>query len=983
MNDARFSRKTTLVFWLVGATFAAASDPVDFARDVRPILSDHCFACHGFDAASRQADLRLDDRDAAAGVLDMDGALLERISHDDPDVVMPPPEFGKPLTPKQIATLQRWVQDGAAYTDHWAFRPIAKVSVPDGDARTPIDAFIDRQLRRRGLDSSPPASPHVLARRVALDLIGLQAPPPVRDAYLSHPTEVNYRRLVDRLLADPDHGQHRATFWLDAARYGDTHGMARDDERSIWPYRDWVVDAINDAMPFDQFTIEQLAGDYLADDHSTGDKTAEASYSVATGFLRCNVSTAEGGSIDQELRVRYAADRTETMGTAWLGLTVGCAACHDHKFDPISQRAFYELTAFFADIDEEAMNGNALSPSPVIAIPSPEQAATLARLQDEIAQLNHSIDTRETAPASAADDSANVPTLTSSTRMSPTLTSSTRMAWHRKTFRTDNNSNAYYDSVGPPPERIDLDASWTSLSDDDVTIVDDNCATYLVRDLTLDRGSSVAIDLSSGETLWKPFRVTIWAIDSWADHSIVHWRAYRQADVPFEQTVRFDVPAGTTRIVVRVSQFGGPVRARVSMRAEDVRPHSNETRTDGLRRRRRALIHQRFEVLRRVPVSMIVRHLDQARPAHVLQRGAYDQPGDRVSPAVFRPTDAFPPMQYNDKDGTSPTRLDLARWLMHPDHPLTARVAVNRIWQQCFGVGLVETAEDFGTQGSYPTHPELLDYLALHLINSRWDVKGLIRMIVTSDAYRRDGRPTDNAATVDPLNRFLATGPRARLSGEQIRDLVLQSAGLLDRRIGGRGVKPPQPPGLWRPVSQPNSSTVHFVADSGGDANRRSLYTFFKRTAPPPMMQTFDAPTRESCRVRRGRTNTPLQALAMMNDRQMFDAARAMIRDLEAHGYAVDDGFEHPARWVDALFDRVLGRRPDAAERSMLSDLFRRYQTRFLHHPDSARLIVDGDTRNTTDRVSQSTGGNHDATRAAAVMSAHTVLNLSELVSKP
>ncbi len=943
---------------------SAADANVDFNRDVRPILSDKCFACHGFDAGSRQADLRLDRPEEAAGVLVGTGApgadprqgseVWARLISADPDVQMPPPEFGKSVTPAERETLGRWIDQGAAYQTHWAFEPILAPNAPPGSA-TWIDGWIDEGLRKEELRPAPLASPHSIARRVALDLVGLQADPTVLTEYLEQPNERGYRRLVDRLLADPGFGEHQARAWLDTARYGDTHGMARDDERSIWPYRDWVVASINDNQPIDRFTVEQLAGDRL--DQPT------LSQIVATGFLRCNVSTAEGGSIEQELRVRYAGDRTETLATTWLGLTVGCAACHDHKFDPISQVEHYRLAAFFADIDEEAMNGNALAPSPTVPVPSDAQARRMARIESQMAAIAAKLAVIEPPAGWSIDDIAF---------------SGSAGGWQQSGPLTPtDNTDAYFDTAGAGEQ-----ADWRDVQGDRVTISSDNSATMLSRELTTSVARNVQLRLASNETLWKPLRITVWVGDR-----LVHWQAYRQSDVPFDQIIDLPLNVGVNRVIVRVSQFGGPVRATVELDAgqlnhlpvdDDAKHHrlfvdvcGREMFGKWLQRREASL-----RLAREIPVTMVSRPAATPRQTYVLARGQYDHPTDPVTPAGPA---VLPPVVA--RNGGVPDRLDLARWLVDPQHPLPARVWANRLWQSIFGHGLVSTPEDFGTQGQPPTHPELLDRLATELIRTGWDRKRMLRQMVLADAYRRrsdhDVKVDDAWQDRDPENRFLAAGPSGRLSGETLRDTILQAAGQLDRTIGGRGVKPPQPQGLWEPVSQPNSTTARFVADRGGQVVRRSLYTFWKRTAPPPMMATFDAPTRESCTVRRSVTNTPMQALLLLNDPQLFAAAGGLARrasalpsDTFSPNWSKGDNDED--RFLAAAMGFALGRTADGIEQDLLRRSHDDYHNYFVEHPDSANQLASLADLNLP-----------PAQAAARVMMAHTIFNLSEMVTRP
>ena len=624
--------------------------------------------------------------------------------------------------------------------DHWSFLPLRQPDIPvvaDSTwAQSPIDYFVLARLTRAGLQPSPSADRCTLIRRVTLDLTGLPPTSAEVEVFIRDTTSQAYENLVNRLLKSPRYGEHMARFWLDAVRYGDTHGLHLDNYREIWPYRDWVIAALNNNLPFDQFVIEQIGGDLLPD--------ATISQKIASGYNRLHITTNEGGAIEEEWYVRNVIDRVATTGTVFMGLTLGCAQCHDHKFDPISQKEFYQLFAFFNNLDGSALDKNVKNPSPVLQLPSIDQQRRLTELRQQIAE--HSAD--------ASEDSESANTL---------------------------------------------------------------------------------------EKLKKEL-------------------------VDFEAQV-------TTTLVMK----------------ERAKP----------------------------------------RPAYLLQRGRYEaraEQVERITPAALPPMDATLPSD----------RLGLARWLISPDHPLPARVAVNRFWQQIFGRGIVETSEDFGSQGSPPTHPDLLDWLSWQFVSDGWDIKNLMKRMVMSATYRQDSRWTNPMGQRDPDNEFLARGPRFRLDAEMLRDQALAVSGLLVNQLGGPSVKPPQPDGLWYAVAYSDSDTVRFKADEVPDKiYRRSLYTFWKRTAPPPQMTTFDAPSRESCIMRRERTNTPLQALLLMNEVQCVEAARHLAQNAMRVAGVI------PEQRARQMFLQATAREADQFELKMLVDTYKKHLQHFQREIVAAADLVN------------------------------------------
>ncbi len=849
--------RLTLLAAAVGGWPVLSEAAVDFNREIRPILSENCFACHGFDEKERKGGLRLDEREAALRPAESGAAaivphrageseLIRRLTlAAEDDDHMPPSKTGKKLSPAQIEKLKQWIDEGAGYQAHWSFVPPVRPEVPAvAAARGPgqeIDRFIRARLEREGLTPSPEATRETLIRRVTLDLTGL--PPTLEeiDAFLADTAPGAWERVVDRLLASPRYGERMAVDWLDAARFADTHGFHLDSGRDMTPWRDWVIAAFNENKPFDRFTVEQLAGDILADRGGAGEDEALA-MRVASGFNRNHMINYEGGAIAEEYLHAYLVDRVNTTTTVWLGLTFACAQCHDHKYDPVSQKEFYRMYAFFNGVPEAGLDGNAGNAKPVLAVPTAEEKRRLAELDARIRQAEERVQSEEAAL---------------------------------------------------PP----LQAAWES-----------------------------------------------------------QWR-----DQP---------PAGPNEkekpIVELLSRPAGSLNdAERGQLAAYYREHQAPERYRAASAALSEVRRERDTLNKSVRTTMVMTEMETPRETFVHLRGAYDQRGERVEPGVPA---SLPPLD----DAARADRLALARWLVSPGHPLTARVTVNRFWQQYFGTGLVKTAEDFGSQGEWPSHPELLDWLATEFISSGWDVKALQKRIVMSATYRQASRMTPESFERDPENRLLARGPRFRLKAEFIRDQALALAGLLGTEIGGRSVNPYQPGDLWGELSQrsdsANFSAQFFVQSTGADLYRRSLYTFWKRTSPPPQMATLDAPDREVCTVRRPSTNTPLQALVLMNDPTYIEASRKFAERLMREE-ADDDARLHRA--FRTATGRVAGARELDVLRPLLADQLARYRTR----PEAAQELM---------RVGEAP---HDPALdlpalAAWTMLVSTLLNLDETLTK-
>lgn len=843
------------------ATSAQAGDEVRFNRDVRPILADTCFRCHG--PGQKKAGLRLDRREevvkpAKSGETPIvpgkpdESELVQRIFASEADQVMPPPSSKKVLTGAQKELIKRWVAQGAKYEKHWAFQTPVKPAVPQVEAPgyrivNPIDAFLAERLKRDGMTMSPEADRETLIRRVAFALTGL--PPTIQEVeiFLGDSSSRAYENMVERSMFSPRFGEEMARHWLDVARYADTHGLHLDNERSMWPYRDWVVKAFNDNLPFSEFTIDQLAGDLRP--NPTRDQF------VATGFSRCNVSTGEGGSIESEWIFRNAVDRTSTAAEAWMGLTAGCAVCHDHKYDPLSAQEFYSLYSFFYSAEGPALDSNVLVHEPSVKLPTPEQTAKLAELGRTIVQTRKEID---------------------------------------QTFAMLD----YKDPQSPGADPSESFVAW------------------------LAKGGPPA---GAPPDELKPLLERLKAKKAPGADDQAKLRDYYLKYVCASTSKRFK-----------------PLFDRIA-----------------------ALTKERGDLDASIPATFVFKEMNSPREAFVMLRGQYDKPGAKVEPGTPA---VLPPLVKANPKGRA-TRLDLARWLVAPEHPLTARVAVNRLWQQLFGTGLVKTSFDFGTQGEVPSHPELLDWLAVTFRESGWDVKALVRLMVDSAAFRQSSRVTPELFKRDPENRLYARGPRFRLDAEQIRDNALFVSGLIDLSMGGKGVRPYQPPNIWEPVAFTGSNTQFYKANTGQALHRRSLYTFLKRTAPPPFMANFDAPPRETFCTRRERSNTPLQALQLMNDVQHVEAARALAERI------VTEGGLTPNERITWAFRAVLARKPDAGELATLTDELKTHLARFTNDAEAAkRLIGVGESKPRAGLAAPEV--------AAYTLLANTLLNLDETLTR-
>ncbi len=1069
---------------------------VQFNRDVRPILAENCFKCHGQDAKARKGDLRLDTREGALGKRPdappavipgkpAESELYKRISAADPDDLMPPAKSNKKLSAREKEILKRWIEQGAEYQGHWSFAPLQAPALPKTAnrkwAREPLDSFILARLEEEGLAPSTEADRPTLARRLTLDLTGLPPTPAEVDDFVADRSPDAWERLVDRLLASPRYGEHFARFWMDLARYGDTHGLHLDNYREMWPFRDWVINAFNANLPFDRFVTEQVAGDLIPD--------ATLDQQVASGFNRCHVTTSEGGSIEEEVYCRNVFDRVETFSQVYLAVTFTCTRCHDHKFDPWTQKDYYGLFAYFNSLDGSELDGNKKDPEPILRVPAGEDRAALAAVAPALKALEErmkaplpEVDAAQSAwetglseklraqwaalrtdaysstggstlrklddgsilagghapdkdayelvlrtpaaqvqairlevfadpslpnkGAGRADNSnfvlsefdAEAVSVADPSKKQKVEFAAAQADYEQKDFgvakavdnkadtgwaidgKPENRTALFFpkspfgweggtelrvamrfnfgtrhafgrfrlsvatdadllrasmpvtlgkwSSIGPwkaataqeafktafPPEiEIDLKKkygdgklAWENRPrwEDGVAHMDltgEMCATYLTRTIDAPTAREITLSLGSDDT------ISLWANGK----QLLANEAYR-AVAPDQDKVVVPLKAGENRILMKICNGGGGYGFYFKMIAEQLGGYPakvvqavdapaakrNEEQKTLLREyyrrehwpgwkalddERAALREKQRQITDRSPTTLVFREKAQPKDSFILKRGEYDKRGDKVA----RATPAALPQPAKD---LPVNRLGLAKWLLDPGHPLTARVAVNRFWQQFFGTGLVKTSEDFGLQGQSPSHFELLDHLAAQFIADGWDVKKFMRRIAMSATYRQSSKITPELLRRDPENRLLARGPRFRLDAEMLRDQALFLSGLLVEKVGGPSFKPPQPEGLWEAVGYTGSNTYRFQRDAEPQkVFRRSMYIFWKRTSAPPMMTLFDAPSREACIARRERTNTPLQALMLMNEPQYVEAARHLAQKAILEGGATPE----------------------------------------------------------------------------------------------
>jgi hypothetical protein len=1014
--------------WIVAFTSFAAAQTVEFNRDIRPILSDRCYTCHGPDQANRKTKLRFDVEGSAKGDLGKGrfaivpgspakSELYQRVTSKDPVRRMPPAYLGHAaLSDREIGLLRRWIEQGAQWQKHWSFLPpkrpvLPKVSNPAW-VRNGIDYFVLERLDREGLKPSPEADRATLIRRVTLDLTGL--PPTIAevDAFLADTSPDAYHRLVDRLLASPRYGERMAARWLDAARYADTNGYQTDAERFMWRWRDWVIGAFRRNLSFDRFIVEQIAGDMLPN------PTLEQR--IATGFNRNHRGNGEGGIIPEEYAVEYVVDRVETTSTVFLGLTMGCARCHDHKYDPIAQKEFYRVFAYFNNIGDRGRYNKYGNTPPMVKAPTPDQEARLRELDARQADAEtawKALEAERTAAQRAWEQNPGGVPADWSVAASLLL---------HKPLDHDG------------PGRVGQAAAFDGLRYVDAG----NVAAFGFYDKftlaawiypTAPTGAVItrAQDVLEGDgygLYLKDGKLQLNLVQRWLDDALrvetaepLALNQWHHVAASYDGTreasgVRFYVngrPAKlkinldelnqnfTTREPLRIGGGGGPENrfrgaideARVYERAltpqevailAEATPVTDIARLapaqrssaqsdkvtlyfleqaapENIRRAWQELLAARASrdaYYESIPTVMVMEELTKPKDTFFLIRGAYDRPGEKVTPGVPASLHPLP------KDAPN-NRFGFARWLVDPANPLTARVAVNRFWQMYFGTGIVKTVEDFGSQGEWPSHPELLDWLATEFVRSGWNVKDLQKLIVTSATYRQASRVTPELHQRDPDNRLLARGPRVRLAAEMVRDQALAISGLLVERIGGPSVKPYQPAGLWRELA----GGQDYPQDHGEKLYRRSLYTYWKRAAPPPSMMNFDAAGREACVVRETRTNTPLQALNLMNDVTFLEASRILAERV------MREGGSGPAERLGHAFRLATARQPRPEESEVLLAAFRRSLDRFQTDREAAiRFLTVGEYPR--DKALD------PSELAAYATVASLILNLDEVVTK-
>jgi mono/diheme cytochrome c family protein len=1012
---------------------------LSYNRDVRPILSNNCFKCHGPDARERQAELRLDlaeqaRQPSATGAVAIvpgkpdESELVARIFAADEATRMPPPASHKTLTDRERETLRRWIAEGAEYESHWSFIVPTRPNLPAVKLstwpRNAIDLFILAGLERARLAPSPEADRATLLRRVTLDLTGLPPTPAEVDAYLLDNRPDAYEKVVDRLLASPHYGERLALDWLDAARFADTNGYHIDNGRDMTRWREWVINAFNSNLPFDQFTVEQLAGDLL--------EGATIEQRIASGFNRNHMINFEGGAIPEEYHTAYIVDRVNTTGTVWLGLSVGCSQCHDHKFDPLTQKDYYRLYAFFNNVPEKGLDGQTGNSPPFLKLPTSEQqqqldslAATAKELEQQIAGPNVEVDA---AQAAWEANYANRPT-----PAWHAITPASIVAEGGATFsRLDDGSylvtganpandvytivvdGALLSGMGPltalrlealPDDslaergpgrsangnvvltqvtasvdlgqdivsKVELKSAWADFSQKDYDIagaLDDKPETGWALHPEMGKPHSATFALTQPLELMPGAKLSVQLRfqSQFAQHQLGRLRLAatdtadpREPSALPEPIAKVLAIAGADRSDAQRGELRTYYRDNVSPRIKELKDQLSATKKS------------REKLDKAIPTSMVMQEMDKPRDTFMLVRGQYDKHGEQVSPGV---PEALPPLPA----GAPANRLGLARWLVDDAHPLVPRVVANRYWQLFFGTGIVKTAEDFGSQGELPSHPELLDWLAVQLRDGgtdgsakRWDVKALCRLIVTSATYRQSSYARADLAAVDPDNRLLGRAPRGRLIAEFIRDQALAVSGLLDPRIGGASVSPYQPAGLWEELAfradGKNWTAQTYTQSHGADLYRRTMYTFWKRTSPPPTLITFDAPDRETCTVRRATTNTPLQALVLLNDPTYVEASRKLAERMMTEAPATA---EERIAWA---FRLATARRPSEAEINVLRRVYEEQLAVYRAQPEAAQKLLAVGEAPRNEKL--------DPTELAAwTMVASMILNLDETVTK-
>ena len=1045
----------SLALLLLSQVTWASEDRVIFNRDVRPILGEYCFHCHGPDPAARKEGLRFDREEGFFGKREDGGPtvvkghpekspLFERITATDPDEIMPPPKEHKKLKPAEIAVLKKWIEQGAEWQAHWAFIAPVQPPVPAG-AANPVDAFVQEKLASVGLKSSPGADRRTLARRVSLDLTGLPPTPEEVEFFVKDSATGAYERFVDKLLASPRYGEHRARYWLDAARYGDTNGLHFDNYREMWPYREWVIKSFNRNQHFDDFTVEQIGGDLLPK------PTREQL--VATGFHRCNITTAEGGTIAEENLANYARDRVETTSWVWLGLTSNCAVCHDHKFDPITQKDFYAMSAFFRNTSQGHSDGNSRDSAPSLAVPMGEDAVRMEAIPGEIVGINGQIEERKKATAAELEAWQKAITVEAMEKLGQSETLLLQVPLNEgmgvvakgvvvgqpQKFTLPEGFAWKTDGKGGPAAlvgegtSIDLGELGDFEKDQAFTAM---AWFYRPGESKLPGSILARMDKADGFRGWDIFseknEIAVHLVSKWQGDAIKvvttdgagKTGQWEHLAVTYDGSgkgrgVQIFVNGRLRKVKVETDQLKGSIRTKEPLMVgrrggggeiftgamEDVRLYSgvlaakqllaiaelpdlrpiigkpfgertpeenqrlgafqatDDPKIAEFQGQLAALEKEKTSIQKRSPVTHIQMENGGSQPmARLLVRGQYDQPKEELKAAVIT---ALHPMP----EGAPGNRLGLAQWLVAKENPLTARVTVNRFWQEIFGTGLVKSVADFGIMSDPPSHPALLDWLAVDFRDHGWDVKRLLRLLVTSETYKQSPLETKELLARDPDNRLLARGPRFRMDAEMVRDYALASGGLLSPKIGGPSVRPYQPIGVWEAVAMPESNTHNYKPDTGEALYRRSLYTFWKRSAPPASLEVFNAPSREVCSVGRERTNTPLQALVTLNDPQYVEAARSLAQA------ALQGAPSEPKATLDFMARRVLCRPLRPTEIPILEASHRTLLGHYTKVPtDATALLSFGESK-----VDASLA---PAELAAWTMVASQLLNLDETLNK-
>lgn len=1029
-----------------------ADDNISYNKDIRPILAANCFACHGPDSASRKADLRLDQKSAAEGMGAIvpgkpdESEIIKRMTSTDHDLIMPPPESKKTLTPAQIETLRKWIASGAEYQPHWSFLAPVKAELPEVNnaawVRMPLDQFVLAKLESLGLEPAPAADRRTWARRVTLDLTGI--PPTVEQmsGYLADQSPTADETYVDALLKTPQWGEHRGRYWLDYARYADTHGIHFDNYREMWSYRDWVISAFNQNMPYDEFTIESLAGDLLPN------RTLDQQ--IGSGFNRCNMTTNEGGIIDEEYLVLYARDRTETVSQVWMGLSTGCAVCHDHKFDPITMRDFYSLAAFFNNTTQGARDGNIKDTPPIVMVPMAADRPRLAELESAIPAAHIAVETRRNTARPEFDTwLASVNPEVFAARPSTeglvlhaplsegqgAVTKFTIAGEQRDVMLTDK-STWKPGSAGSPSIEVTGGAAVEIADVGDLESDQSFSYAAWVKLQPNDSAGAIAsrMDRSNGYRGWDFWvqgrRVGTHLVNSWAGDALkvvsqaqLNGNEWTHVAVTYDGSktaagVKIYINGTVQKTNVEADSLKSSIRTTVPFKIgqrndseplsgfglQDFRLYQRELQSEEVvalgksalfasivskpaEQRTEAelsefyqwwlgaqdqayqqatatlqtLEKEQSDIRARGTIAHVMQEKSEPAMAYLLSRGEYDKRGEQVSantPAALPSMAADAPRN----------RLGLAQWLLQPDHPLTARVTVNRFWQEVFGTGIVKSTGDFGVAGELPVNQELLDWLAVDFRESGWNVQRFFKHIVLSNTYRQAAISTPEKREKDPDNRLLSRGPRFRMDAEMVRDYALSASGLLVATIGGPSVKPYQPPGVWEAIAMDVSNTRSYQPDSGDGLYRRSMYTFWKRMAPPASMDIFNATNRELCTVRRERTNTPLQALVTLNDEQFVEAARhlaqrALLSDTELNNR------------LNFISSRLISRPLTPQERVIIEGSLVELTQAYTSSPEeAAKLIGYG--------KSKADPSLDPVTLAAWTMLVNELLNLDEVLNK-